>query len=207
MYPSVPLAAPLMRSVIPASASMQEIRSLRRVALAQQKALRMRGDSREKAGERDGGLTATAQLDSRAGYNNRMQRRPRSESRMIESVRLAAPLMRSVMPPQRDVLIDWTQRRVALALQGRCMCQASGFTITGERDRALTGTALLASRAGITYDWTGARKRCSYVFTSAARARSILTLDAYTMLLPQMTGDINLSGGVDGCRSQRTFRC
>ena len=63
---------PVNLGVIPAQRNVLINWTLRRVALAQQKALRMRGDSREKAGERDGGLTATAQLDSRAGYNNRM---------------------------------------------------------------------------------------------------------------------------------------
>ncbi len=78
---------------------------------------------------------------------------------MIKSARLTAPIMRSVMPPQRNVLMDPSLRQVALAPQKiRGKLKRGAERMRRERDRALTGTAQLSGGAGITTACNGGRE-------------------------------------------------
>ncbi len=99
-----------------------------------------------------------------------MQRRPRSKFRVLQSIPLAAPIMRSVMPPQRNVVIIPTLRKVALAPQIIiCKLMRGAEPIRRERDGALTGTAQLICWAGITTACNGGREAQFASMASAAR--------------------------------------
>jgi hypothetical protein len=67
--------------------------------------------------------------------------------------------MRDVMPPQRSVLINSTQRLVALApLLIKSELMRGAERMRRERDSALSGTALLVARAAITTASNGGRQ-------------------------------------------------